>query len=58
MHEAIHGKSFQSAYRLSVRIAILGALVLSLSLLLGACGGDEAQTAAEQSPYNWHGGRP
>ena len=49
MHQAIHDKSFRSAYRPRVRIAMLGALVLSFALLLGACG-DDVQTAAEQSP--------
>ena len=50
MDQAIHDNSFKSVYWLGVRVAILSALVLSLALLLGACGDDDVQTAAEPSP--------
>ena len=50
MRQAIHDNSFKSVYRLGVRVAILSALVLSLAVLLGACGDDDVPTAAEPSP--------
>ena len=41
MYPLFHGKSAKSMFRLPLRIAPLGVLVLSVALFLAACGGDD-----------------